>query len=408
MSYPRTGVYYSDTSQLDAFGRLRVSAPVTLFETKQIHDALPLFYDDVETSGGGTSSTYNTNQASTTLAVSNLTAGTRVRQSKARINYQPGKSQQVMITFKMGAATTGITRRVGIFDAKNGIFLERSAGITSLVIRTYTSGTASDTNRIAQANWNLDRLDGTGPSGVALDFAEVQLLMIDYAWLGVSRVRIGFVVDGIIRYAHSFLTANLSTLVYMSSPNLPIRYEISNDGSGPAASLVHLCSMVSSEGGSDHPGLRRSADRIVTPLATLASTAIFPLLVMRIHSTHIDATVNSVGANILSTTTSTVYRWLALLNPTIVGTALSFVQETQSAVEIARPTNATTLTGGILLASGYMSGTASARGTVISELQKLQLGVNIDGSSEIVALAVQVPGGTVETFYAGLDWQETD
>jgi len=77
-----------DNATIDAFGRIRVSEPFTILDTKQLVDSLPLFYDDQQTSGAGTTSTYNANQASTTMAVSATTAGVRVRQSKLRGTYQ--------------------------------------------------------------------------------------------------------------------------------------------------------------------------------------------------------------------------------------------------------------------------------------------------------------------------------
>ena len=77
----------------DSLLRLRVSNPVTLFDSKQTVDNQPIVWDDAQTAGGSTTSTYNTNQSSSTIAVSAGVAGTRVRQSKRRFNYQPGKSQ---------------------------------------------------------------------------------------------------------------------------------------------------------------------------------------------------------------------------------------------------------------------------------------------------------------------------
>ena len=75
---------------LDAFGRSRVSEPYTVFDSKQLGSNQSLFWDDQETSGSGTSSDYSEDTSSTTLTVSATTAGTRVRQTFQRFNYQPG------------------------------------------------------------------------------------------------------------------------------------------------------------------------------------------------------------------------------------------------------------------------------------------------------------------------------
>jgi hypothetical protein len=131
-----------DNATIDAFGRLRVSEPFTILDTKQLVDSLPLFYDDAQTSGAGTTSTYNANQASTTMAVSAATAGVRVRQSKLRGTYQPGKSLLILATFVLGTTPSGVTKRVGYFDEKNGLFLQAAGSTLSFVRRTFTSGAA--------------------------------------------------------------------------------------------------------------------------------------------------------------------------------------------------------------------------------------------------------------------------
>jgi len=91
-------VAQGDTPSIDAFGRARVAEPVTLFDSKQLHDAAPLTFDDAEVSGTGTGSSHNVNTASTILSTTNATAGKRVRQTFMRFNYQPGKSQLILCT----------------------------------------------------------------------------------------------------------------------------------------------------------------------------------------------------------------------------------------------------------------------------------------------------------------------
>lgn len=85
-------VRYSDSQSLDAFGRIRTSSPYTLFDSKQLFDNQPLFWDDSEVSGGSTTSSHSTATASTTIGVGATTAGKRVRQTFMSFNYQPGKS----------------------------------------------------------------------------------------------------------------------------------------------------------------------------------------------------------------------------------------------------------------------------------------------------------------------------
>jgi hypothetical protein len=389
---------------IDAFGRYRTSEPLTIFDSKQIVDAQPLFWDDAQTAGAGTSSTFNTNQASTTIAVSAATAGTRVRQTFRSFNYQPGKSQLFFMTGVLGAGAAGVRRRFGQFNAANGVFLQLDGVTLSFVRRTSTSGAPVD-NAVAQAAWNLDPMNGTGPSGVTLDTALAQILVFDYEWLGVGRIRMGFVVGGAVIYAHEFLNSNVLSLVYMGSPNLPLRYEISNDGTGAAAGLVHICTTVNAEGGRQETGLTMAVSRDVTGLVTLNNAALYPLIAIRLQTTYQFASVKPISLSLVCSSTA-VYRWALLLNPTVVGVALAFTPVTNSAVEadVAR-VNTTTVTGGSQLASGY--GQAAATGdTQVSAPSDLEIGASIAGVSDILVLAVQRVTGTAETFFGALGWRE--
>jgi hypothetical protein len=49
---------------------------------------------------------------------------------------------------------------------------------------------------VPQTNWNIDKLDGTGISGITLDISKAQILWMDIEWLGLGTVRIGFVING--------------------------------------------------------------------------------------------------------------------------------------------------------------------------------------------------------------------
>lgn len=382
----------------DAFGRQRISEPTTLFDSKLLFDASALVYDDAETSGGGTGSSHSANQAAVTLTATASTAGTRVRQSKVRPNYQPGKSQLSFITFVMGAAATGITRRVGLFDAQNGIFLEQTETAVNLVIRNYYTGSAVN-DTVARADWNVDTFSD-------LDLSKAQILVIDYEWLGVGTVRVGFVIDGAIRWAHIFHHANSVTGVYMSNPNLPVRYELVADGTNDAASLVCICASVSSEGGSQFTGFTRTIDRGITGLTTAADTNIYPLIAVRLKSTGLNARVAISELGVFCNSTADT-RWALLLNPTVAGTALSFSSVANSPVEAqVNTTNATTVTDGTLLASGY---TASTNQISLADDSPSDyvLGSKIDGTSDIVVLAAQNLTAGAEVYFASMSWRET-
>lgn len=399
-----TKIEASDSASIDAFGRWRVSAPVTLFDSKQLWDADPLFWDDAEASGSGTSSTHSVYTASTVMAVGASTAGSRVRQTFQRFNYQAGKSHLIMMTGVMNKSGggTGITRRFGYFDSSNGIFLEDAEGVISLVVRSSVSGSPSDVNKVAQASWNIDPMDGSGPSGVTIDWSKAQILLIEMEWLGAGRALVGFVIDGSIYYVHQFLNANNISSVYMSNPNLPLRWEITNDGSGVSSSLEHICGTVMVEGGAQDTGLMRSASTKGTHLDANVADVLYALIGIGLKSTHLNSTVTVHNIGILNETAD-FYEWELILNPTVAGT-FTYSAESNSPVEVAIGATANTVTGGYLLQAGWGNKEAAAQVGIVEVARSL--GSSIVGTSDRIVLCVRSRASNAD-FNGSITWRES-
>lgn len=416
------GVTTGDSHAIDAFGRWRVSEPVTLFDSKNIFDDdglaanvenQPLFYDNQETSGGGTGTAYNANQSSQSLSVGDTTAGTRVRQTRMRFNYQPGKSQLVLMTFNLDGTASGITKREGLFDENNGLFLEADGTTINFVRRTYASGSAVD-NEVAQANWNIDTMDGVGgsgnPSGVNLDWTKTQILFIDFEWLGVGRVRMGFVIDGKIYYAHEFLNTNSLDVVYMTTPNLPLRSEISNDGTGAADTITQICSSVASEGGSQDLGVIRYASTAGAAVTTDNENEMFAVIGIRLKAEYLGASVKILNAALQLQTANITAEWSLYFNPTVAGT-FNYADQSNSAVQIALGATANSVTNGTQIGGGFIESggnAAGANGGVSSGIDTaLRLGSLIDGTADTIVLAVRPVGGdSAADFEGSLTWRE--
>lgn len=385
----------------DAFGRSRVSAPRTVFDSKQIHDAKAIVWDDVTISGTATS-TFNANRASSMLAVAGSTAGVRVRQTKRRFNYQPGKSQQIFITCVPAptGAAAGTTREIGLFDDNNGIFLRVESTGLSWVIRSNVTGAPVE-NAVASASWNNP--DGLGIP--AIDVTKAHILIIDFEWLGVGSVRVGFVVNGEVRYVHAFYHANIISSVYMSTPNLPIRYRLAATGAQVgAAQLECICSTVISEGGLDPTGIERSVTRGFTLLTLPNTNTLHPLVAIRLKSTHLGATVVPSGSSILVATPTDLVQWQILVNPTVAGTALAWTPLGDSAIEYDIPAATTSVSGGVVLHSGYGL-TAQHEESSISPEGEFSLGSTVAGVSDIVVLAAGRISNAVDV-YGELSFRE--
>ncbi len=392
---------YGDTPSIDAFARLRTSEPHTLFDSKQLHDKQPLFWD--EELGNAASSTYVAADACTAMTVTASATDYVIRQTKQRPNYQPGKSQLAFLTF-YSPQTSGVTKRIGLFDGtgannltpNNGIFYETDGTISWNICK---NGTTTET--VVQANWNVDPLDGTGPSRKTLDTSAAQIAVIDFEWLGVGRVRVGFVIDGIIFYTHYFNHANDPTYdsVYMSTPNLPIRYDIQSDGVG-FGTLDHICSTVMSEGGVEELGVLRSINNGILPVGLTTTANTYALLGLKLKTTYRDVTITPTSISGLSVEKSDIL-WTLRLNPSIAGT-FTYSDLTDSALQTATGVAANIVTGGTIIGSGYMAAESAIAGELSTALK---LGTTIAGVSDELVLCAQAFAAS-KSVTASLTWRE--
>lgn len=400
---PSTAMPILTLASFDAFGNLRVSEPETLFDSKQVFDA-DLLHFFVPVSGGG-SVTYNSNRASSLLEVPVGAGSTAIRQTRRYFNYQPGKGQRFDITFVLGTSDATARKRVGAFDATNGLLLEQVGDALSIVRRSDTSGVAVD-DSIPQASWNLDPLNGSGSSGATLDPTMGQLMRIDYEWLGTGTARFAFAVPGRgFVYAHQFNNANELGVVYMRSPNLPVRYELERLALGAAAaSLEAICCTVVSEGGQSQLGAVFAADRGITAV-NVANTALRPVIAIRLKAGFLRRTVKPLGFEVTSllTNDNTLYR--LVYNPTRgAGAAPVWTSaHAQSSIEYD-VTSTEILTGGVALDAGY------AQGRVPRSIDQLptQIALGSDFAGVVpdeIVLAAQAQTGS-NNLLAAIQWVE--
>lgn len=383
----------------DAFSRLRVSEPWTIFDAKQVTVDPVLFFTEFTATGGTVA--YNQARSSALLSCTSSVGSTAVKQTKRYFNYQPGKSFELFITFVMtngGVANT--IKRAGYFDNNNGLFFELNGVTAGFTIRSNTTGVIVD-NNVPQANWNVDKLDGNGPSGISANWSKCQILHIDFEWLGVGVVRMGFVIDGRILICHEFRNTNNLDVVYMRTPNLPVRWEIV--GNGAASSVEEICCSVASEGGQQLVGQTRSVDRGLS--GKVANATLEQVIAIRLKSTNNRATILPSSVSLATTTTANTY-WQLVLNPAVTGAA-SWTSVANSAVEY--DVNLTvaasrTVSGGTVLASGYF---ASALDSARIELSNvLTIASDYAGTSDILVLACQPLAAQNETYYGSISWTE--
>lgn len=406
LSSGNVSVSFGDSASLDAFARLRVSNPTGIFDSQLQYDLHRILWED---SGTG-AVTHDPDSSSADLAVASNES--IIRQTRQYFRYQPGKSQMILMTFVMNAATTGLIQRVGYFDDDNGLFLELSDSTISMVTRTSSSGSPVD-NAVAQASWNHDTFDGTGVSGITLDLTKSQILFIDLEWLAVGRVRMGFVIDGIPRFAHEFMNANVLDTVYMTTANLPLRYEIDSDA-GVSGTLKAICGQISSEGGVEvSRGIPFSASNGAT-LRTAGTSTYLPLLSFRPK-----LTFNGIAnRGVIMPETLAVFssdrdlHYRLIFGGTLTGASFSSV----NADSIAEyDISATAISGGIDIMSNYVAtgaGNQTGGDQLASVSSLLPIALNIAGAhptspyTDIMTIAAISAAAQAASCGASMSWRE--
>ncbi len=385
-----TSIVTLGTGSTDAFGRLRVSEPYTLFDTKS------RYYDHNDFSSStstGANVVYDINSSTYQLNVTAVDGSSVIRETKRVFPYQPGKSLLVLATFCMNTPKTNLQQRVGYFTTNNGIYFENDGTYNYLVIRSYSSGALVE-DRIRQDAWDNPFL--------ALQVNRTQIFWTDIEWLGVGSVRCGFVVNGAYVLCHTFHHANVAgnTNTYMTTAILPVRYEITNTAGTTGVSMMRqICSTVISEGGYNAFTYSETAGRGTTVLRLASAGTYYPLVSIRLASTRLDAIVLPRQVDVLSPTVN-YYRWKLMLNPTLTDANWA---GTSTSGTVEYDTAATAISGGIELQAGYVSSRELSE--LGADAFAFQLGRTLAGVSDIVTLAMAATSNNADVL-AQIGWQE--
>jgi hypothetical protein len=352
-------------TNVDAFNRLRVSNPLTLFDSSHRYADNNLWASSIT---GTAAATFSADEGLVNLTVGTANGDQIIRETTKVFAYQPGKSLLVMNTFVMGTAKANLRQRVGYYGVANGMYFERDGTSLYFVERSSVTGSVVNT-RVAQQDWNQDTLDGSGsvsnPSGLTLDASKAQILYMDVEWLGLGTVRMGFIINGVFIPAHNFNHANIITTTYITTASLPLRYEMTNTAATASASTFkQVCSTVISEGGYELRGAQLSIGNTITSPRTLTTAGTFyPVVSIRLKTTRLDAIVILTALSILGITNNANYKWEVVASgSTTGGTWVS--AGTNSAVEYNITGTAFSSTGGRILATGFFQGSNQGSNSV--------------------------------------------
>lgn len=379
------GSPFGDNSSTDAFGRLRVSQPKTLLDSKVFYDKTSFYFDEV-LSGTATStfSAYDSCIVMKTAAKNDFV----ISQTRQRFNYQPGKSLQYIFTgnFK---PETNIIKRVGAFQSLSAEPFHPSDGIW-LEVNQYgpifriekTQGTPH-TNYAPQSAWNIDKLDGTGASGFTLDFNKNQIFAIDYEWLSLGRVRFGFYINGKLYYAHQDNHLNELEAPYMTYANQPVRYEIRQTGTG-SGTMKQICSTVITEGGEE--GVGRLVSKGLSAAIGVGDDNYYLLVASRLSPGKENIAASIKEIDILNTNnTNSIYK--IIYNPTF-SSNLIWYNVNSSGLQVSYGDGTIYASNlGYELATNYCSGNSKGTSSQ-TEIPGLlaTLGCSISGTPDVIAI----------------------
>ena len=403
----------------DAFGRARVSEPMTIADYTHCYgqNSEMLF----KTNGSGTYS-YLLNEASVKLTVGTGSGDYTIHQTRMSHHYLPGKSQLIYSSFNFLTSSTNCDKMIGYFDDRNGIFLKLDGnGDLSFVQRSYATGTVSETSYL-QSTWNKDKCDGTGSSKFNIDITKTQLVFFDFQWLGVGRLRCGFVHDGDIVVAHEIYHSNNIDKVYWSNPALPVRCEIKNTGIGSGtASFDQICSTVISEGGYELPGYDHAGygSKDITSAGT--STLVGAYRLSDTYNSYPNrATVYPGDFKILSKFSNIRYEIWRFPGTTSVTGGTWSIAAFNSAVELNVTPSSFTTSGGELLNVGFLNASATLGGKGVDPTVSPSFGIggglnakktfisqNIDSNnSNIIGFVVTPLDGATASVNFAFTWRE--
>lgn len=409
--------FSAQSAQIDAFGRQRISNPFTLADYSHVYGEETELL--TKTSGINSNITFNINQAKGVLQVGTGANDFTIHQSRMYHHYMPGKSQLTFQSFNFTGYRAGTNKRIGLFDDYNGIFFEQSGdGTLSFVLRNNVSGTVYD-QRITQNNWNIDKCNGSGASQFNIDITKTQLFTADFQWLGVGRLRAGFVHDGESVIAHEFYNSNNKPTVYWSDPNLPVRCEIRNYAVAVGTDTMdQICATVMSEGGYSEAGVDFAARNLTA--RSVVTTGQLPLIAIALKTGYYGKPNRSVVrpnmANIFTLTDAITYELWRIPSTGQINGGTWVSANDESVVQYNISATSVNLSSGMLIDAGYCiaGGQGAGKFSSQSQIQTLSsakrgyISQNIDSTNSNVFVIVGSGIGTNSSnTFASLQWRET-
>ena len=392
-----------DTVQHTSRNRRKVSTQeVLFFNTFQFDRDTETWDESFSSNSTFANASFDEYEGGVILEVSNTINSEVIRQTRNVIRYVPGRQNELIFTTRLNGTVAGIRKRIGAFDANNGIYFEDDGGTYSCVVRRATANGNVET-RFTRDNWNVDKLDGTGASGVTLDFSKNQMMTIEYEWFGSGQVEWNFVIDNNKLPIHQYNTGNRENITWSNTPFFPHRLELTNTtGATGTHKMFQGGFGVLTEGTVGPLGRRRNVSSPISGTDLTNSGTFYPLLTVRLKSESLDSVVLPFAFQAATLDNTAIFVRI-IRDATLTGA--SYVEVDDSSVEY--DVSANTITGGTIIESGYISPQGQGGEVQLSDPSTIiQLGRNDLGTtSQTLTIAVSAVNSNKDG-WAGLNWIE--
>ena len=351
--------------------------------------------------GVGTA-THNVSASNVIMQVGVTTGSKVIRQTKNVMRYIPGRPATLAFAIRLEAPQVGIRRRFGLFDEYNGAYFEDDGGTYSYVIRTSTSGITTEI-RVGRDDWNGEKFDGNGWTGVVADPTKQQMISISYEWYGAGTVNFEWLMKGETIKSHTFDNSNIQDKVWCSTPFLPIRVEIENvTGVAGTHYIYQGSNSLIQEGEPEKLGTLVSIANPITGTTMTSANTFYPIVSIRLKPDELSAVMLLRSLQAATNDNTNVY-WKLLENATNTGGTWVDHPDPNSFIQYNITQTATT--GGTTLLNGFVVGGGAAL-INIDDKAAIQLGRSGIGTISDTYTLVCASPNTNKKALAVLNWIE--
>jgi hypothetical protein len=267
--------------------------------------------------GVGTA-THNVSASNVVMQVGSTAGSKIIRQTKNVMRYIPGRPATLAFAIRLEQPKVGIRRRFGLFDDYNGAYFEDDGGTYSYVIRTSTTGITTEI-RVGRDEWNGEKFDGNGWTGVTADPTKQQMISINYEWYGAGTVDFAWLMAGETVKSHTFYNSNNQDKVWCSTPFLPIRLEIENvTGVAGTHYMYQGSNSLIQEGEPEKLGTLLSISNPITGTTMASANTYYPIISIRLKSNNLTGVMLLRSLQAATDDNTNVY-WQLLQNATLTG-----------------------------------------------------------------------------------------